>query len=54
MYLEEKSMEKILEAPDKKPHRGLRAAAILELLYSTGIRVSELMGLNWEDVNFTE
>ncbi len=50
MTIEE--VQRMLEAPDKSDWLGLRDQAILELLYSTGIRVSELVGLNVEEIDF--
>lgn len=44
-------IETLLEAPQKNNINGLRDKAMLELLYATGIRVSELISLNLEDVN---
>ncbi|GAX91866.1 site-specific tyrosine recombinase XerD [Effusibacillus lacus] len=46
-----KDVEVLLESPDLRTHTGLRDKAMLELLYASGIRVSELVSLNLEDVN---
>jgi tyrosine recombinase XerC len=43
-------MEAFLLAPDRNDPRGLRDAAILECLYSSGMRVSELVSLNVADL----
>jgi len=46
-------VELFLEQPDLKEAKGIRDKAMLELLYATGIRVSELIGLDLSDVNVT-
>ena len=43
--------DKLLNQPDLSSAKGLRDKAMLELLYATGIRVSELINLNLTDVN---
>jgi len=43
---------KLLEAPSLNNLLGIRDRAILETLYATGIRVSELVGINEEDINW--
>ena len=44
-------LTRLMEAPDTATLRGLRDRAILELLFSTGLRVSELCALSTEDVD---
>jgi integrase/recombinase XerD len=44
---------KLLEAPDPKDPYYLRDKALLELLYATGARVSEIAGLKIKDLNFS-
>ena len=51
-FLSISDVDKLLKTPDESEIFGLRDRAILETLYSTGIRVSELVGLNEEDVDF--
>lgn len=50
-FLTLKEMEKILSVPNTRNPIGVRDRAILELLYATGIRVSELVGLKTQDIN---
>ena len=52
VYLDENAAKRMLELPDITTAEGQKESAILELLYSTGIRVSELVNLNRKDVNF--
>ncbi len=49
-----RDVEAILEQPDVRTPKGIRDRAILELLYATGMRVSELIGLLLQGVFWTE
>lgn len=50
-FLTIEEMEKMLKTPNARTEEGIRDRAILELLYATGMRVSEASGLRLEDVN---
>lgn len=52
--LTEKDIENLLNQPDTSTKEGIRDKAILELLYSAGIRVSELVNMELTDINFDE
>jgi len=49
--VEEEEIEKLLEVPDATSPLGRRDRALLELLYATGLRVSELTGLDRVEVD---
>ncbi|KXZ39660.1 integrase/recombinase XerD [Alkalithermobacter thermoalcaliphilus JW-YL-7 = DSM 7308] len=49
--LTETEVEKILNSPDTKTIKGIRDKAILETLYGTGMKVSELIELDLDDIN---
>jgi site-specific recombinase XerD len=46
-------LKRLLSAPDLKTLEGKRDKAILELFFSTGLRISELTGLSIDDVDLT-
>ncbi len=50
-YLEYNEVEKLLKAPNLKTDIGMRDYVILEILYSTGIRVSELVNIKLRDID---
>jgi len=53
-YLDEGAMKRLFESIDTSTADGRRNAAILELFYSTGMRLSELINLNVDDVDISQ
>lgn len=51
-YINYEDVEKILNIPDTNTPLGIRDSAILEMLYSTGIRVGELVSIRMSDIHF--
>jgi site-specific recombinase XerD len=51
-FLEREAVERLLNTPELSKKEGLRDKAILEVLFSTGLRVSELVKLNRDQINF--
>ena len=49
--LSESDVDSILDAPDCKTDSGIRDKTILELLYATGLRISELINLDLNQIN---
>jgi integrase/recombinase XerC len=52
-HLAEQEMTRLLETPDVSAPFGRRDRAILELFYASGLRLSELVGLDLDDVNLS-
>lgn len=50
-FLEHNDMERLLNMPDMNTKEGTRDKAMLEVLFSTGLRVSELVSLNRDQIN---
>ena len=50
-FLTEDEMERLLSAPDVQTSEGLRDRAMLELMYATGLRVTELISLKLSDLD---
>ena len=50
-YISEQDVEALIQAPDTTTNKGIRDRFVLEMMYATGLRVSELAGLKLENIN---
>ena len=53
-FLTIKEVERLLKIPDTSTPKGLRDCAIIEVLYSTGMRISELVNLTHSQIHWNE
>ena len=53
-FINYKNLEEIFNTPDLKTKEGQRERLILEILYSCGVRVSELVNIKLKDIDFNE
>jgi integrase/recombinase XerD len=53
-YLDTNGIDQLLESPDENSATGLRDRAMLDLLYATGLRVSELIKIRMGDLDYLE
>jgi integrase/recombinase XerC len=53
-FLDHQQMERLLNLPDRSAPTGIRDAAILEMFYSAGMRLSELVGLDMRSIDLNE
>ncbi|MDD5382227.1 MAG: tyrosine recombinase XerC [Candidatus Margulisbacteria bacterium] len=53
-FLYPEEIKALLAAPDQKVPLGIRDQAILEVIYGTGLRVTEMIRINLNDVDFAE
>jgi integrase/recombinase XerC len=53
-FLYPEELKSLLKAPDLKSSQGMRDRAVLEVIYGTGLRVTEAIRMNLNDIDFDE
>lgn len=54
LYLTAAEISRLLEAPPSAGFQGTRDRSVLEVIYSAGVRVSELVSMNWEHISLEQ